>query len=121
MDTTTENHFSTQVVTRVAGEDIRPGDFVTVLNEMIELPSFLWGCSAGIVSAEEPIRSVYKPQDAGNPSKVVAVCLPFVYVKRAFGGIRVFDTRRHQLVRLDRQTGRMVWKRLRVKRKKKRK
>jgi hypothetical protein len=44
---------------------------------------------------------------------VVAVCLPFVYAKQPSGGTAIFDIRKHQLVRLEINTGRRVWKRLR--------
>lgn len=121
METTTETNFATNVAARVAGEDIKPGDYVTALSEIYELPSFLWCCSGGTFAADEPVRSVYKARDAGQPSKVIAVCLPFVYAKQARGGTTIFDLRKHELVRLDRKTGRTVWKQLRKNLKKKRK
>ena len=120
METTTKNNFATNVAARVAGEDIRPGDYVTALSEIYELPSFLWCCSGGTLAADEPVRSVYRARDAGQPSKVIAVCLPFVYTEQARGGTAIFDIRKHQLVRLDSATGRTVWKRLRKNLKKKR-
>ena len=120
METTTETNFGTKVAARVAGEDIKPGDYVTALTEIYELPSFLWCCSGGTLAADEPVRSVYKARDAGHPSKVLAVCLPFVYTQQARGGTAIFDIRKHQLVRLDRDTGRKVWKRLRKNLKEKR-
>lgn len=121
MQTTTEANFATNVAARVAGEDIKLNDYVTALTEICELPSFLWCCSDGTLPVDEPVRSVFKAREAGQPSKVIAVCLPFVYAKQAKGGIEIFDIRIHQLVRLDRNTGRKVWKRLRKNLKKKRK
>ncbi|MEM9589391.1 MAG: hypothetical protein AAGA03_19070 [Planctomycetota bacterium] len=121
METTTETHYATNVAARVAGEDIRRGDYVTVLNEIVELPSFLWCCSGGTLPADEPVRIRCMPGDAGHPFRVVAVCLPFVYTKRPKGGTATFDTRQYQLVRLDRDSGRAMWKRLRKPAKKKRK
>ncbi|QEG39254.1 hypothetical protein [Roseimaritima ulvae] len=124
MESKTKIHtknFATNVAARVAGEDIQPGDYVTVLNEIVELPSYLWGCSGGTLPADELVRLRYMPSDAGQPYKVVAVCLPFVYTERPKGGTNTFDTRQNQLVRLDRETGRTVWKRLRKPLKKKRK
>ncbi|WP_372720148.1 hypothetical protein [Novipirellula sp.] len=118
MKTATDTNIATNVAARVAGEDIKPGDYVTALTEIYELPSFLWCCSGGTLAAEEPVRSVYKAGDAGQPSKVIAVCLPFVYAKKARGDTAIFDIRKHQLVRLDRDTGRKVWKRLRKAKKK---
>ncbi|QDV85156.1 hypothetical protein [Planctomycetes bacterium TBK1r] len=121
METTTEINFATSVAARVAGEDIKRGDYVTVLNEIVELPSYLWGCSGVMLPADEPVRIRYMPCDAGQPFKVVAVCLPFVYTKRPKGDTKTFDTRQNQLVRLDPGSGRSVWKRLRKHLKKKRK
>lgn len=109
MTTTSETDFRTTVAARVAAEDIKAGDFVTVLNEIIEMPSYLWNCSGIPISPEELVRIRYLPQNAGQPFKVVAVCLPFVYVKRPQGEIATFDTRQHQLVRLDRESVRKVW------------
>ena len=121
METTTETNYQITVAARVAGDDIKRGDFVTVLNEMYELPSFLWSCSGGALPADEPVQVRFMPRDPGRPFKVVAVCLPFVYTKRSDGSARTFDTRQHQLVRLDPETARRVWKRLRKTVKKKRK
>ena len=121
METTTETNWQTTVAARVAGEDIKLGDYVTAISEMYELPSYLWCCSSGALAPDEPIRTVYKAYDAGQPSKVIAVCLPFVYTKQARGRTAIFDTRKHQLVRLDPETGSTVWKRLRKSSKKKRK
>lgn len=110
--TANEAAFSTSVVARVAGEDLKPGDFVTTLTEMIELPSFLW-CSDSTTPRDELVRLRYLPREAGEPFKVIAVCLPFVYTKRANGKLTTFDTRKHQLVKLDSPSGKKVWKRMR--------
>lgn len=103
----------TTVAARIAGEDIKRGDYVTVLNETFELPSFLWSCSSSTLPLDEPIRSQYMSREAGQPFKVTAICLPFVYAKRPSGGLHAFDTRRQQLVRLDPDSGRSVWKGMR--------
>ena len=47
MDTTTETNCATNVAARVAGEDIKPGDYVTAFTEICELPSFVWMDSMG--------------------------------------------------------------------------
>ena len=118
MKATTETPSRTTVAARIAGEDINQGDYVSVLNEIVELPSFMWSCSAASLPVEEPVRIRYMPSEAGQPFKVVAVCLPFVYAKRPKGGVITFDTRQQQLVRLDRENGRSVWKRMRKTKKK---
>ena len=105
--------FPTSVVARIAGEDLKPGDFVTALTEMIELPSFLWCCDSAAAPKDELVRLRYLPREAGEPFKVMVVCLPFVYNKRANGKLMTFDTRKHQLVKLDNLSGKKVWKRMR--------
>ena len=121
MRNVTTFHEQTTVAARIAGEDIQVGDYLTALNETVELPSFLWSCSDSTLPTDEPVRTIYKPNDAGRPFKVIAVCLPFVYTKQLEGGTAIFDTRKHQLVRLDRMAGRAIWKRMRRSQKKKRK
>ena len=120
MKTTTESNFQTTVAARIAGEDINQGDYVATLNEIYELPSFLWSCSGATSPVDEPVRIRFIPCDAGYPYKVVAVCLPFVYAKRPLGGVNVIDTRQQQLVRLNPDRSRSVWKQIRKTLKKKR-
>jgi hypothetical protein len=113
MTSTTENEFQTSVAARIAGEDIQLGDYISVASEIIELPSYLWSCSGSILAIDEPVRTRFLPREAGHPFKVIAVCLPFVYAKRACGKLATFDIRNQQLVRLDRETGRKIWKEMR--------
>ncbi|WP_442510568.1 hypothetical protein SH528x_002194 [Novipirellula sp. SH528] len=114
MKTTTESRSKTvtTVAARIAGEDIAKGDYVTILSEIIELPSYLWDCSGILQPIDELVRLRYLPNAAGEPHKVVAVCLPFVYAKRPKGNLIAFDTRQQQLVRLDRDNGRSLWKQM---------
>ena len=121
METITEKNYRTTVAALVAGEDIKQGDYVTALNEVVELPSYLWNCLDTMLPTDEPVRIRFMPRNAGQPFKVIAVCLPFVYTKRPKGGITTFDTRQQQLVRLDRESGREMWRRLRRNLKKKQK
>lgn len=100
------------VAARVAGEDIKPGDYVTVLNELREWPSFMWSCSGISLPADELVYIRHMPSDAGELHKVIAVCLPFVYVKQTQGDVFPIDTRQQQLVRLDRATAQLVWKQM---------
>ncbi len=117
--TKTRSETVTTVAARIAGEDIAQGDFVTILSEIIELPSYLWACSGLSQPIDEPVRTRYLPRVVGKPHKVVAVCLPFVYVKQTNGNLTAFDTRQQQLVRLDRDTGRSLWKQMRKSKKQK--
>jgi hypothetical protein len=111
--TTTKAKSATTVAARIAGEDIAKGDYVTILSEIIEAPSFLWCCSSVSLPPDEPVRIRYLPRAVGEPHQVVAVCLPFVYAKRTSGKIIALDTRQQQLVRLDRVNGRSLWKQMR--------
>lgn len=119
MKTKSKNQPDTTVAARIAGEDIRLGDYVTVLNEIVELPSFLWCCSDATLQPDEPVRTRYIARNAGQPFKVTAVCLPFVYAKHPRGSVSTFDIRLMHLVRLDRKSGRQVWKEIRKNLKKK--
>lgn len=111
--TTDKAAVPTSVVARIAGEDLKPGDFITALTEMIELPSFLWCCDSVATPKDELVRLNCLPRDAGEPFKIMVVCLPFVYTKRANGKLATFDIRKHQLVKLDNKSGKKVWKRMR--------
>ncbi len=121
MNTMTPLTYPTKLAARVAGEDIQPGDFVTVLIETIEMPSYLWCGWGAPLAADEPVRIHYAPSDAGQPYRVITACLPFVYVKQPQGDIHCFDTRQVELVRLDPDSGRLAWKGWRKKLKQRRK
>lgn len=112
MKSQTETKGDTTVAARVAGEDIQPGDFVAVLYEVAEYPSFLWCCSAVSLEEREPVRVRYLPRNAGEPLRVMAVCLPFVYVQNVKGNVAGIDIRQHELVRLDPKVGRRLWRQL---------
>lgn len=110
MRNTTDTHLETTLAASVAGEDITCGDFIAVMNEVVELPSYLWsGCDISLPS-DEPVRLRFLPCDAGEPRKVIAVCLPFVYAKKPNGSVVTLDVRRYQLLRLDRVCARAAWK-----------
>ena len=118
---TAETPLPMSVAARVAGEDIACGDFVTVTNEVVELPSFLWCSSAVGLAADEPIRLRFMARDAGVPLKVIGVCLPFVYARTSRGGVVTVDTRQNQLVRLDKECARAVWQQMKLVSRKKKK
>lgn len=121
MKNTTETPSQMSVAARIAGEDIKPGDFVTVLNELREWPSFMWSCSGISMPADELVCIRHMPSDSGELHKVIAVCLPFVYVRQTQGDVFPIDTRQQQLVRLDRGNARLVWKQMTKKSKRKKK
>ena len=103
----------------VYGEDIACGDFVALLNETVDVPSYLWDFSGTSLSPHELVRLKLIPGDAGQPLRVIEICLPFVYAKSPNGETTTIDIRRLQLVRLDRKCAKAVWKKLRSKLKKK--
>jgi hypothetical protein len=115
MKTVTEKITETTVAMRIAGEDIACGDYVSVLTKIVELPSYLWDCSENVLPPEEPVRIRINADDAGQPYKVIGICLPFVYVKKHCGAVLTLDTRQKQLVRLDKACARTVWKELKSK------
>jgi hypothetical protein len=98
----------------VAPEDLKCGDFVAILNEVIEVPSYLWVNSVTI-ERDTVVRVRLIPSGSGTPLKVKAICLPFVFVKPPTGEFETIDIRRVQLVRLNEAYGRSVRKGLRQK------
>jgi len=100
---------------RVHGEDINRGDFLALLSQTVDVPSYFWDCSGLTLDPQEMVRLRLIPGDAGLPMKVVAVCLPFVYAKTPFGAVQTIDTRCMDLVRLDRHCAKQVWKEMRGK------
>ena len=121
MENNSESKSDMAVAARVAGEYIRSGDFVSVLTETVEFPTFMWSCSAATLPVDELVQLCYKPYDAGVPFKVVSVCLPFVYAKRPKGELIILDLRKKQLVRLERGAARRIWAILSESKKKKKK
>ncbi len=110
MKHTTDTRLETTLAASVAGEDIACDDFIAVMNEIVELPSYLWsGCDVSL-PPDELVRLRFLPCDAGEPRKVIAVCLPFVYAKEPDGSVVTLDVRRHRLMRLDRSCARAAWK-----------
>lgn len=111
MDTRLQENEGTSVAALVAPEDLRRGDFVTVLSEIVELPSFLW-CEMLATDRSELVRLRRLPTDDRAPMKVKAICLPFIFVKLPKGQFRTIDIRLTSLVRLEKNYARTVWKTL---------
>jgi hypothetical protein len=102
----------------LAPEEIRPGDFVTPLYVVAEVPSFFWCAEAWSMPIDEPVRIRFTRSE-GEPLKVCSVCVPFVLVKLAAGEQKTIDLRSCQLARLDRSHARRAWKALKKAAKKK--
>jgi hypothetical protein len=100
------------VARSLASEDLRCGDFVAILHEIVEWPSFFWSCDSHVLPPDEPVRMVARSSEGGTPLKVKAICLPFVFVKKPCGQHRTLDVRQHRLVRLTAEYAQPVWKTL---------
>lgn len=94
----------------LAPEEVRVGDYVSLLHVYYDLPSFFWCCDSAMQSREELVRLRYLPETGGVPLRVKSVCLPFVLVKHPAGGRRTLDVRRVRLARLDRDYATAAWK-----------
>ena len=93
----------------VAPEDLHRGDFVGVLSEIVELPSFLWNDTLP-TGRDELIRLRCLPTTDRAPRKIKAICLPFIFVKSPKGEFQTIDVRLASLVRLDKSYAKTVWK-----------
>jgi hypothetical protein len=94
----------------LAPEDIRPGDFVTPLHVVAEVPSYYWFSEGWSLPADEPVRIRFTSPGDGLPLKVKSICLPFVLVKQASGERLTLDLRKCQLARLGRRYAKRAWK-----------
>lgn len=84
----------------VAGEDLRVGDDIAVLTEIVEIPSCFWESDAATLSPHELVRLRYTCRDPGVPLQVVAICLPFVCTLTPKDQHRLLDLRMIQIARL---------------------
>jgi hypothetical protein len=94
----------------LAPEDLSCGDFVAILHEIVEWPSFFWSCDAQLLPPDELVRLTVRSSEGGTPLKVKAICLPFVFVKKPCGTHQTLDVRQHRLVRLTPEYAGVVWK-----------
>lgn len=101
---------ATTLAKPLAPEDLRVGDFVTVLHIFYDLPSFLWNNETASHPRDELVRLCYLPEPGGVPLKVKSLCLPFVLVKQADGEQQTLDMRKVRLARLDRNYSKKAWK-----------
>lgn len=95
---------------RVAPEDLRVGDGVTVGRVTSE-----------ILASEDPppgsthnrvLKADFIPHDAGDPLRVKRVCLPFVLAVNAADQHVTLDVRRQHLMKLDADYTRFAFKKL---------
>ncbi len=112
---------NTTLAKSLAPEEICPGDYVALLHEVYELPSYLWCADSMLSPREELVRIQVVPERSSVPLKVKSVCLPYVLVKLPRGRRRTLDIRRSKLARLDARFAQAAWKAHRNKRDKKKK
>lgn len=105
----------------LAPEDVRPGDYVAVLDEQYEYPAVVWYCEPPMGRENEVIRVRIRPTEDGGPLRVIDACLPFVFVKPPKGSGRTLDLRAVRLARLDRGYARRVCESLAGKKRRRRK
>lgn len=94
----------------LAPEDVRPGDYVALLEEIYELPSYWWRTDSALESRDELVRIRMIPTQENLPLKVKSVCLPFVLAKKPTGERQTLDLRRCRLARLDADYAATAWK-----------
>lgn len=83
----------------LAPEDVAPGQFVAILHEVVNTPR--WAFDEGVWTLRpSPGSHAQAPEEFDVPMRVVAVCLPFVLVTCAPGGLRQVDVRRARLALL---------------------
>jgi hypothetical protein len=94
----------------LAGEDLRCGDVVAILDVILEFPSFLWREDTHVLPPHEPVCVRWRSAHGGEPLKVKAICLPYVLVKTPRGRCETLDLRQCRLVRLGRGYAKKAWK-----------
>jgi len=94
----------------LAPEDIRPGDFVTLLFVITELPSYWWHGESWNLPHDQPVRIRLTYNCDGMPMRVKSVCLPFVLTKSPAGEQSTIDLRKCQVARLNKAYAKLAWK-----------
>ena len=104
---------SLKVARILAPEDIQIEQWVAVFTVTCEfLPC--WAIeSPSDIDRIRPVRYAFAPDDAGEPLRVIDVCLPFVLVENVSGTPRVLDLRACTLVALSPRFAKSVRKRRR--------
>ena len=94
----------------LAGEDVRCGDVVAILDVILEFPSFLWDDDPHVLPPQEPVYVRWRSAHTGKPLKVEAICLPYILVKTPKGRHKTLDLRQCRLVRLSDGYAKKAWK-----------
>lgn len=110
MRTTSEALMQPSLAQCVAGEDLQLGEFISMLTTTTEFLSHLWDRCDRSLAPEDVVRVKYIPPRAGHPLKIAAICLPFIYVQDVNKKVEILDLRMTQVVRLNRECAKEVWK-----------
>jgi hypothetical protein len=94
----------------LAPEDIRPGDYVTPLHLLAEVPSYWWCADDWSLPRDRPVYIRFITGCDGMPLRVKSVCLPFVLVTQPGGRALTVDLRKCQLAKLHDAYARRAWK-----------
>ncbi|MDG1893566.1 MAG: hypothetical protein P8J37_01525 [Fuerstiella sp.] len=98
---TTQSEQPLQTVSRrLAAEDIQIGSYITVVQQISELVSFLWLGDTSPEGREQPVLYRHTPSNCGEPYRVLAVCLPFVFGEDIRGEAETFDLRQCEVTQL---------------------
>jgi hypothetical protein len=98
---TTQSEHSLQTVSRrLAAEDIQIGSYITVVQQISELVSFLWMGDTLPEGREQPVLYRHTPSNCGEPYRVLAVCLPFVLTEDISEEAAILDLRQCEVTQL---------------------
>ena len=103
---------SAKLARPLAPEEIRRGQFVTLFDEIWEVPSYFWPADTDTLAREQTVRVRTIPSTGGVPLRVKSVCLPFVLVKQPDGKQRALDVRKCRLALLGISFAKFAWKAL---------
>jgi hypothetical protein len=98
------------LVKPLAPEELHRDQYVTVLDEIAEVPSFYWCADAALLPPGQAVRIRLLSDWGGLPLRVRRVCLPFVLVKQPCGARRTLDVRKCRLAKLGKPYAREAWR-----------
>jgi hypothetical protein len=111
MELETQERTDAGMARAVAAEDLRAGDYIYVLGELLEMVPLL--IDAERWQNPESVKLMVLPHSGLEPMKIVEVCLPVLLVKDKSGKCETLDARLFRFARLPDRFGRKVFKRLR--------
>ena len=101
--------FETKLIKLAAPEDLEPGQYVAIYDELREY--LTCALLEGPTATSQVVQLRWLPDEDELPLRIIEVCVPFVLARRADGGHRTLDLRRYRLARLSPTFGREVFRR----------